>query len=345
MERPLVISGKAFIGDELTLMPVDIVIEQGIITAIEENDKSSDVWICPALFDAHTHLGDTIAMDCAHSGNLVELVTPPSGLKHRLLSAASYHGLVHAMRSSIGGMIRRGTAGCADFREGGPEGVKALREAFTGQNFRCMIFGRDGGEYISDGLGISSARDVQGIEQLVAKARKENKKIAFHAGEKDSGDVEAALSFNPDLIIHGTHATRQQLRECAERRIPIAICPRSNWTLGVTISPNLPPVSLMLELGCQVFLGTDNVMFTEPDMLTEMAFVRTIYRIEPAEVMRMAVAGSSLCGDPFFIRVGARANLFSLDPRYSNLRFSKNPIESIVKRAESCNIGTNVFNS
>lgn len=345
MKHPLVISGKAFIGDELTLLPVDIVIEQGIITAIEENDKASDVWICPALFNAHTHLGDTIAMDCAVSGDLVGLVTPPSGLKHQLLSAASHHDLVHAMRSSIGGMIRRGTAGCADFREGGRKGVEALREAFKGQNFRCMIYGRDGGEHVSDGFGVSSARDIPGIEQRVADARKENKKIAFHAGEKDSGDVDAALSFDPDLIIHGTHATHRQLRQCAERGIPIAICPRSNWTLGVTTSPNHPPVSRMLEIGCRVFLGTDNVMFTAPDMLAEMAFVRTIYRIEPAEVMRMAVAGSSLCGDPFFIRTGARANLFSLDPRYSNLRFSKNPIESIVKRADSCNIGTNVFNS
>lgn len=345
MEHPLVISGKAFIGEDLTLLPVDIVIEQGIITAIEENEKASDVWICPAFFNSHTHLGDTVAMDCAPSGDLVELVTPPFGLKHRLLSAASHDDLVTAMRSSIDMMIRKGTAGCADFREGGPEGVEALQEAYKGQNFRCMIFGRDGGEHISDGLGISSTRDIPGIERIVSEARKENKKIAFHAGEKDSGDMEAALSFNPDLIIHGTHATHGQLRECAERGIPIAVCPRSNWTLGVTTSPAHPPVSLMLELGCRVFLGTDNVMFNAPDMFTEMAFVRTVYRIEPAEVMKMAVAGSYLAGDPFFIRNGARANLFSLDPRYSNLRFSKNPIESIVKRADSCNIGTNVFNS
>ena len=255
MERPLVISGKAIIGEELVLQPVDIVIERGIITAIEENKKASDVWICPAFFNAHTHLGDTVAMDCAPSGDLVDLVTPPSGLKHRLLSAASHNELVRAMRSSIGGMVRRGTAGCADFREGGLKGVAALREASEGQNFRCMIFGREGGEHTSEGMGISSARDIPDIEHNVAQARRENKKIAFHAGEKDSGDVDAALSFDPDLIIHGTHATRRQLRNCAEREIPIAICPRSNWTLGVTSSPRHPPVSLMLDLGCTGISG------------------------------------------------------------------------------------------
>lgn len=345
MEHQLVISGKAIVGEELVLQPVDIVIERGIITAIEENNKASDVWISPAFFNAHTHLGDTVAMDCASSGDLVELVTPPSGLKHRLLSRASRDEIVRAMRSSIAGMVRRGTAGCADFREGGPKGVTALREASEGQNFRCIIFGREGGEHMSEGMGISSARDIPNIEYDVAQARRENKMIAFHAGEKDSGDVDAALSFDPDLIIHGTHATRRQLLDCAEREIPIAICPRSNWILGVTASPRYPPVSLMLDLGCRVFLGTDNAMFIQPDMLAEMAFVHTVYRIEPARVMRMAVDGSSLCGDPFFISVGARANLFSLDPRYSNLRFSKNPVESIVKRVDSGNIGTNVFNS
>ena len=47
------------------------------------------VWICPALFNAHTHLGDTIAMDCGATGDLTALVTPPDGLKHRLLAQAS----------------------------------------------------------------------------------------------------------------------------------------------------------------------------------------------------------------------------------------------------------------
>ena len=58
------VSGQALVGDELKLSPVDIFIENGIITAIEENASAPTRWICPALFNAHTHLGDTIAMDC-----------------------------------------------------------------------------------------------------------------------------------------------------------------------------------------------------------------------------------------------------------------------------------------
>jgi cytosine/adenosine deaminase-related metal-dependent hydrolase len=345
MEHHRVISGKALIGEDLSLRHVDIVIDNGFVTAIEENPKVPDIWICPALFNAHTHLGDTIAMDFAITGDLVAHVTPPYGLKHQILEKTPRRNLVGGMMASIAHMAHRGTGGCADFREGGTEGVAALKEACGGFDFHCVIFGRDGGEYSADGLGISSARDVPDVERRVAYARQENKLIAFHAGETDSDDIDTALSFNPDLIIHATHATRTQLRECAERSIPIAVCPRSNWILGVTATKKRPPVTLMRELGCRVYLGTDNAMFVQPDVLAEMAFVHTIYRLDPDDVIQMAVSGSSLTKNPFFIRIGERANLFAIDPRFSNLRFSGNIAASIVKRGFSGIIGTNVFNS
>ena len=191
---PLMISGQAFVGEDLALLPVDIVIENGIITAIEENPNAPGVWICPAFFNAHTHLGDTIAMDCGVKGDLASLVTPPGGLKHRLLSAASHRDLVTGMRASIQGMIAGGTAGCADFREGGVAGVSALREAADGLSFRPLIFGRDGGEAVAEGLGISSTRDIDGADTLVADAQRAGKKIALHAGERDAADIDEALA-------------------------------------------------------------------------------------------------------------------------------------------------------
>ena len=36
----LTLSGQAFVGEELTLRPVDIIIESGIIAAIEENSRA-----------------------------------------------------------------------------------------------------------------------------------------------------------------------------------------------------------------------------------------------------------------------------------------------------------------
>ena len=344
MKAGQVLSGQAVVGEELALRPVDIVIEEGRIRAIEDNPRAPPLWICPAFFNAHTHIGDTIAMDCGSTGDLVSLVTPPYGLKHRLLAAASKKDLVAGMRASITGMIRSGTWGCADFREGGKEGVLALQEASAGLDFHPVIFGREGGEAIADGMGVSSIRDVPDVERNARKARNAGKKIAFHAGERDSGDVDAALSFEPDLLIHMTHATSKQLRACADRDIPIAVCPRSNWILGVTSSGRYPPVQRMLDLGCTVLLGTDNVMFVPPDMFSEMAFISMVYHLDSKAILRAAVMGSQLTGAPFFIRKGARAALFTLDPGQSGLAFSRDPIASLVKRAQTGMRGNNVFN-
>jgi cytosine/adenosine deaminase-related metal-dependent hydrolase len=338
------ISGHAFIGEELTLRAVDISIESGIIAAIEENSRAPDIWICPAFFNAHTHLGDTVAMDCGVNGDLVSLVTPPHGLKHRLLADASRQDLVRGMHTSIEGMIAGGVAGCADFREGGTAGVSAIREAAEGLPFRLAIFGRDGGEEIADGLGISSTRDINDAGTLVANARRTGKKIALHAGERDRNDVDDAIALEPDMLIHCTHATKRQLRECADLQIPVVICPRSNWILGVTSSARRPPVREMVELGCMILLGTDNVMFVSPDMFSEMAFTSAVYGIDPKFLMGAAVRGSAMHGSAFFIREGARANLFTIDPARSALHFSHDPVASIIKRASGSQIGNRVFN-
>ncbi len=342
---PQVISGKALVGDDLSLLPVDIIIERGVITAIDESNKVPDLWICPAFFNAHTHLGDTVAMDCATSGDLESLVTPPNGLKHRILASASQEDTMNGIRQSIDLMVGRGCAGCADFREGGLSGVSLFKKAVKNRPFQSLIFGRDGGEKAADGLGVSSVRDVPDIERAVTDAKNAGKLVAFHAGEKDNQDIEAALSYDPDLIIHATHATEAQLKLCADNNIPIAVCPRSNWILSVTNSRNNPPIRSMLDTGCSIFLGTDNVMFVQPDMLAEMAFLHTVYQIDPEDVVRMAVTGSSLLQESFFIKKCAHANFFILDPHRSNLFFSKNPVASIVKRGFSIGSCKNVFNA
>jgi len=337
------VSGYALLGDELALSPVDMFIENGIITAIEENPRAPQLWICPSLCNAHTHLGDTIAMDCGTTGNLVELVTPPDGLKHRLLRAAPRAEIIGGMRAAMEGMIASGTAGCADFREGGIDGVRMMEEAARDLPFRPFAFGREGGESIAGGLGISSTRDVPDAGRLVAAAKKAGKKIAFHAGERDSADVDDAIAYGPDLLVHMTHATKKQLRECAELGIPIAVCPRSNWILGVAFSSRHPPLALMEDLGCTICLGTDNAMFVPPDLFSEMAFVSAVYRLPPPNILRAAVRGSAVTGPSFFIRKGSPANLFVADPSRSALRFSRDPLATLVKRADRTVIRTNVF--
>ena len=340
-----VIEGRALIGEELEERDVAIVVEQGRIHRIEDIAPRSAPWICPALFNAHTHLGDSVAMDIGAEGSLETLVTPPDGLKHRILAKTPPHALIRAMRATLCFMQKSGTAGCADFREGGLAGVSALRSAAEGLVCRPLIFGREGGEEAGDGIGISSARDVPDLERLIACCREKKRMIAFHAGERDRYDVDSALSFAPDLLVHCTHATRRQLLRCADEAVPIAVCARSNWTLRVTDSSKRPPLKEMLDAGCRIFLGTDNCMFVQPDLWREMSFVSTVYRIPPARIFRAAVEGSCLWGTPRFIAVGSPASLLVIQPNDSNLMLSHDMVRTLVRRAGALDIVTNVISS
>jgi len=343
-DHEVTVSGHALLGERWEMSPVTIVAKSGVITHIEHEPHPPDLWICPAFFNAHTHLGDTIAMDINCAGkDLVSIVTPPDGLKHRLLAGTPHADLVSGIRSSIRVMVRSGTAGCADFRESGEAGVRALQEAAQGCLPGLLIFGREGGEKAAGGLGISSARDSKGLESQVENARRNGKLVAFHAGEKDPGDVDTALSLDPDLLIHCTHATRRQIRECADRDIPIAVCPRSNWAFGVTRSGDNPPLQVMSEFGCRFFLGTDNVMVAQPDMLAELAFTEYVSALEPSSLFTAAISGASLIGRNFSLAKGSSVNFFVLDPGRTNMRFSRDPVATIIKRASCGDIVKKVF--
>ncbi|MDD4126820.1 MAG: amidohydrolase family protein [Methanomicrobium sp.] len=329
------ISGKAYIGCDFELCDVEIVIENGIIAEIEEKNTVSNRWIVPGLFNSHTHLADTVAMDVKAQGSLSELVAPPDGLKHRILRDTSSKVLIDAMKSSIDYMLKSATFGFCDFREGGPDGVLLLKEALSKTNACGVILGREGGEKISDGIGISSTKEGPHTLQRAKDTRKQGGFVAFHAGEKDSRDVNSAIEAEPDMLVHMTHATDKQLKQCADQNIPIVICPRSNHALGVADSGSNPPVKKMLEFGCKVLLGTDNVMFVQPDMFSEMSFLSYAYRIEPKEILNMAVSGSGLFKNPFFIEKGNQASFFSINPDTSNMRFSHFPLKTIVNRMNS----------
>ena len=335
--------GVILTGEDLSLVTGALVMRDGHIVRIEEARRAPCRWVCPALFNAHTHLADTVAMDYAAGGDLRALVTPPDGLKHRILATTQKFDLVQGMKASIGVIGKTGTWGFADFREGGRAGVRALREATLGGPCAATILGREGGEAIADGIGVSSIRDVPGAAEAVEAARRAGKKVAVHAGEADPHDIDDAIALSPDLLVHCTHATHAQLRTIAELAIPIAICPRSNWRFGVTDSRSHPPLDMMRDLGCQVLLGTDNVMMVQPDLTAEMAFLATVYHIPPHEVLGMAVRGALLAGTESFIIPGRPARYFVIDPAVSNLVFSRDIVTSVVNRAGSGVIVKSVF--
>ena len=344
-------SGTAFLGPELEPTKATIYCTHGIITAIEEEKNPSPYWICPGFCNAHTHLADTLAMDVPRTGSLESLVTPPNGLKHRILNASSETDLINGMLSSLQTLSATGTSSCIDFREGGVQGALHLVQAaelhkkYAPHPCTPIILGRGGGEHLqkTHGAGISSTRDEPNYQEIVAEMRKQGKLIAFHAGERDSHDIDSALSCDPDLLVHATHATSNQIKTFSDKQIPVCVCPRSNFILGTANSAQHPPIQQMLDADIPLSLGTDNVMFVQPDLLSELKVLDTIYHIDPKDAIRMAISGSCIHHQSPYISTKNHANFFVIDPTRSNLQFSRDPLATIVRRVTASDIVDTYF--
>ncbi|WP_094226710.1 amidohydrolase family protein [Methanolobus psychrotolerans] len=349
------IYGKIIYGPEAEVIEGYILVEDGIIKEVEEKRNDSGHIIAPCFVNAHTHIGDSIYKDPVLGkvrGHYVErdlsqLVQPPHGLKHRILARTSHKKMVQAMKNSLMDMNNTGTYAFADFREGGIKGVIALKEALESSDINAKIFGRPGNckekrdiseeleELLinSDGLGMSGANDmdITILETARQHSLKRNKTFAIHAGESSRDDIEKALTFDPDILIHMTKATNQDLRGVADMDIPVVVCPRSNFITGV----GMAPIIEMLDNGIKVAVGTDNVMLNSVNMFAEMELLSKIFGIDDRQVFMMctlmgaAILGLETTGS---ILEGNIAKIMIINGNSNNLTGIKDPISGIVRR-------------
>ena len=337
------VSGTALTGENLEARDVTIIVRDGIIISVEDERSVPEQWICPAFFNAHTHLADTVAMDMPCTKTLEDLVTPPHGLKHKILRQTSEQNLISAMKDSITEMFNSGTSGFADFREGGKQGVLALQQAASSLPVRPVILGREGGEDLADGAGISSARDVETSLEIAGRMKKQGKIVGFHAGERDSEDIDTALDAAPDFLVHCTHATDAQIRRIADEGIPVVLCCRSNFLLQVTSGASNPPIKKMQAADVQILIGTDNVMFIQPDMMQEISFIHTAYGVPEQDLLFYATRGFPPVGISHAIKQGNHASFFVLDCSWGNLHHSRDIKSTIVKRAPLSHFCARIF--
>ncbi|NOQ28827.1 MAG: amidohydrolase family protein [Methanosarcinales archaeon] len=352
------LSGSILCGEDFDVVEGYICIRDGVIAEICEESGRVDALahgiILPAFVNAHTHIGDSVLKD-PEITDIASLVRPPDGLKHRVLKETSTHDLVHAMHASICDMVATGTCAFADFREGGLPGVLALMRAIdaasaSGCAVDAVILGRPGGGKGDDideidsilelagGIGISSTNDYEvGVAAAIAgRTRGQGGVFAIHAGELNSTDIKDALELNPDLLIHLTHASRDDLRGVAEENTPVVVCIRSNLMTRVGI----PPVKEMLAQGLLVAAGTDNVMFNSVDIFSEMRFLSSLCQIDEGQVLRICTRAGALalglnCG---VIESGMDARVTVLDKDSYNLTGTKNILRSVIRRARAGDI-------
>jgi cytosine/adenosine deaminase-related metal-dependent hydrolase len=348
--------------------------------------------IIPGLINAHTHIGDSLGKDVAVDSGLDARVHPAHGAKQKILQRSKPDHLKTFIRSSALSMMKKGITTFADFREGGAEGVKLLREAISGLPIKCIAFGR--AEYyfditssatgagqrnlpssglqmtsdvleISDGLGISGANEnsdetLQQYRNLVrarnTSATKDKKKLltAIHAAESENtmefskshtGKTEVARimkCLKPDIVIHMTHATEKDISMVARNRTGILVCPRANGIVGAGV----PRVAKMLDLGCIIGIGSDNVMLNSPDILRELDYIWKVSRaverffLSARDILKMATVNNAeiLRLNSGYIQSGRAADIIFIDKSHVDLYPIHDPFAAIVQRATEASI-------
>ncbi len=337
------IEGTILVGTEFDPVEGRVVVADGEIVRIEETTTDSDAVVLPAFVNAHTHIGDSIAKEAGAGLSLDELVAPPDGLKHRLLRAASHEEKVAAMARSLRYMESTGTGTFIEFREGGVDGVRAIRDALAGEGvelgdraIRAVVLGRDDPDVLplADGYGASGARDGA-FESVRNATREADKLFGIHAGERDADDVDAAMDLDPEFLVHMVHAESHHMDRLADRETPVVVCPRSNLVTNVGV----PPIAELAER-TTVALGTDNVMLDSPSMFREMEFAAKLSDLPAREILRMAtVNGARIAGtNRGVVATGADADLLVLDGDSDNLAGAQDLVRAVVRRAGASDV-------
>jgi cytosine/adenosine deaminase-related metal-dependent hydrolase len=330
------VEGTVLRGRDLEPVEGRVVVEDGTVAAVEECRTDSDSIVLPAFVNAHTHIGDSIAKEAGGGLSLDELVAPPDGLKHRLLRAASTAEKVGAMRRTLRFMEQTGTAAIVEFREGGVEGVDAVRQALAGRDVEAVVLGREtvAAMEAADGFGASGARDGD-FDHFRNATREAGKLFGIHAGERDPHDVNAALDLDPDFVVHMVHPEPLHLDRIADAAVPVVVCPRSNLVTNAGVAP----IADLVER-TTVALGTDNVMLNSPSMFREMEFAAKLGDVSATEVLQMAtVNGADIAGlNCGCIEAGRDGKLLVLDGDSDNLAGARNVVRAVVRRAGASDV-------
>lgn len=288
-----------------------------------EKEVQPDYIAFPTFFNAHVHLNDAVALDPPPM-KLDEMVGPGS-YKFRVISER-IGKIPYAMRAVLN---LKDTSHFLEFREGGGEMLKILEDARVGgvltlarpRNIEEAM--RIAGKV--KGFAFSSIRDhdTEFIESVRSFAKKRGLIFAIHAGERDDGDVDDALSLEPDLLVHMNLAKKAQLRMAMDEGIPVVSCIRSNFFFGLENRENYR----ILAGYPNWMIGTDNAMVCSPSVLDELSFASFVVGKEE-ELFAASLRGHTLFGTK------PCTALVRIEP----FSFSENFMRTLVRRISSAHV-------
>ena len=370
-------------GTELKYIEsTDVQIKNGIfkkiskkISSKEKSIDCSNLLLIPGFINSHTHIADSIGKDLSIDADVDSKIHPMIGLKQKLLKETPKKSLSKYIKNSAKSMIKKGITTFIDFREGGLGGILLLKSALDNIPIRCIILGRI--EHYNtkneikqnmplpkghikqltqllkncDGIGISGTNENSNSNlQSYAKTKKIR---AIHAAEtKDSvntskkltakSEIQRAMLLRPSFLIHMTFATKNDLKLAAKNTRGIVICPRANSSLA----EGIPDISSMQKSGCNITIGTDNVMINSPDIFREMDYLWKITmgmsksRFDPKQILKMATvnAGKMLNQKIGCIKENYFADCLFINKNSLDLEPMNNVYASIVHRASENSI-------
>jgi cytosine/adenosine deaminase-related metal-dependent hydrolase len=108
------------------------------------------------------------------------------------------------------------------------------------------------------------------------------------------------------------NASESDIVRAKENKIPIVICPRSNFFYG--LKPNF---KLLKKVGVNLLLGTDNAMLHSPIILDEINYLKTVSKeFSTLELLYMTTFGArkALNLDCDILGPNSKAEFVVLDP-------------------------------
>ncbi|MEM0293192.1 MAG: amidohydrolase family protein [Saccharolobus sp.] len=345
------------LGENLEIKEnINIEIENGIITHIGNGFSSNGIdfyngIIMPALVNSHVHAADFICKEMGYDKPIREVVGDPKSIKYDCLNSHTKEEISEAIEKFALRSKKLGSNIILDFREQGIVGSEIgnnARKKLREKGIIYLMLGRlEEDEFnqdnlkllydITDGYGLSSASTNSKIE-LVSKIFVD-KIRAVHVSETQrqwlKNDLEYLITkYKPNLIIHGTHLSKDEFEILKEKNIPVVLCPRSNLWFSA-----LPKVNNAFKTGITLLVGTDNGGILDPNIWHEMETLLLISRYQEPfsdyslDILKAATINAyKFLGIKGWLEEGNYINALIVEGEESGIFNSNNKYLGIIKR-------------